>query len=250
MMLLRAGALAVAAVAVLGTLASLNSQRPNETATLRVQLAKRLFLRDEPIELELIFTNQGLAEVTVVANDTKIEIEPKAGLDAVAKRDWRSSGPGVRGGFRVAPGRSVTLRDYLQRLVESPAPGDYRLPFKARLDYYTNHETKKGVLKAVDAQGELRFTVGARDDTKLAVMLDGYLKSALQADGHDARVALSLVRNPIIVPYLVKVIESGVAPSWVVATLLPYEQVELAREAIEDALDSDRYTIEAIDVLR
>lgn len=190
----------------------------DSTLKVAVTMAKAVFLEHEPIEFKIALLTAGPGAVkpllyyptflslgaerrlTFDLKGTNLKDAPYVDMDRFSlfdRRDWLKSG------------QTLTMRCFLQRHVSQPSPGKYRLPFKLDADYLMSRPGINNE-KATTTKGELAFAVLPKNKAELGNILQSFVDQAkIPEQGTESIEALTVISDPLVVPYLLKLHQHG-----------------------------------------
>jgi len=200
----------------IAVLTAVTASAGNRDVKLQIKITaeKSAYSLGEPIELRYSVTNFGKLDC-VIALDYPY-LRSSNGQGGIELQDGEST---VTSGRQeslknelfpvriLRPGETLLRKIYLQRfLCEQLSLGKRSFSYKARIVYVERNPAGEQS-ETADGAGEFAFTVVPPDEKKLRELFDGYLKkTARWRDAQEPIEALSVVYNPIVIPYLVTLI--------------------------------------------
>jgi hypothetical protein len=204
---------------------------PRATASLAP--AQAVFVRGEPIDLDLILRNGEEAPLTVGPEyPSFFDREGKRGIKLTAKgrvlvtthdRDWgewKGGPPALPHGSSVAwepptgfgwgrgktirPGESWTVKIFLQQFTRDLEPGDYEFAYSIDIPTISRNKEREIAFRGT---GDFRVSVIKGSDSELSTALARHAKTK-NGDYWSMREAMEgliLVDSPVVVPYLIHV---------------------------------------------
>ncbi len=131
----------LAALAGQETAPSVQLRTPKEPVA-KLTLVKDTFLEHEPIALNLVVENTTLSAITFCAfyprfdgRDVQIAFDVSKSVLKIRPKPELFIGGGRRPIVELAKGDDWSMGVYLQRLLDQPKPGKYKLPFTTTLRY-------------------------------------------------------------------------------------------------------------------
>jgi hypothetical protein len=229
----------------------------------RVEVAKARFAEGEPIEIRLTVENPGTQPVELAVDYPSFAsiAEDEPGFVFSTRGTGLSLRPEEEDGLSlgkrvplvaVPPHGSWSVSVFLQRFLDSPRSGSYRLPYSLRLTGAARPDAATPLLAAV--KGELSFAV---DPAKLGELDSALLAFARRLEGSDfwgrraAVEALSVVRDERVIPHLVKMLKLGFKDEAFEA-LARFSGNDQARVVVIGLLESDdpAAVVKALDLLK
>ena len=112
----------------------------------------------------------------------------------------------------IQAGKHWSIVIYLQRFVPQPPPGIYKLPYFYDLNFYSDDDLPLARDHDVHARGKVEFRIVPRNSEHLEKIVNQYSDSVDPTEFWKSRAAieaLSLVRDPVVIPYFVRQLELG-----------------------------------------
>jgi hypothetical protein len=122
----------------------------------------------------------------------------------------QSDGFGARGLVSISPGQTYSQRLLLNEWYDFPTPGTYGVRLTTNLVF----QTAKGSSVPATAPDAITVSVSDKNDQRLRDLCAELTIKALSEDPpqdaqSDSAIALSHIRNPIVLPFLQQILESG-----------------------------------------
>jgi hypothetical protein len=127
-------------------------------------------------------------------------------------------GFGTKGTISLSPGATYTQRLLLNEWYDFPAPGSYSIALSSELPF----QTATGRLMRAAAPAPISIRIGERNEHRLrdicAALTTKVLTSVASGQAeNDAALALSHINDPIAIPFLRQILESGSSAGLVAA---------------------------------
>lgn len=226
---------------------------------LAIRMQKAEYMEGEPIGIEISIANPGQEEAKVMFDYPRFglatgtfQIDARdAGLKA---KTFEPGTGGVVPTIRVTPGETFTTTIFLQRFVEQPGPGKYQIPFSLELARADASPIEGGNTSFLKSRGRLSFLVRPTAPGQLDPILRRYAESLDEEAYWTRRVAveaLSVTDDPIVVPYLKRILSDPSRGALGLKALERFPNESDARAAIIEVLDSDQFLVvaQALEVL-
>jgi hypothetical protein len=234
------------------TSAAMGIQPTNESTLLKVELEKSSFIEHEPIQLLLTIGNRGRKPLSAFHRTPVLSFDlENTGLSRVEGQ--AAVEMGITATARIEPGGSVSVPLFLQQFIRPPRPGKYRVPLVLRTEVYHPDDSNKRTYAFAETKTEILFTVTGRHDQKLRAVCEAYFHKATDPDNSERQweglQGLAAIGDPIVVPYLIRLAADMFSAGQALHLLSRFKDVEQARDAVQQALESQTQSVVA-DALR
>lgn len=202
--------------------------------SLSIALEKESFAEGEPIKLTLTVSNEGMdpfkfemknpwARWTSFNKLTFHSDDPAFGLQSMPFIEY----DGLVPAFTLKSGEKREFTLFLQRYVKQPLPGDHEVNYECELPIRFQPPEDKGYVEVfnphfrpfAEGKGKLVFKVEPSRKEELEKIYSHYLDLIKEsASRQEADEALSVVEDPLVVPFLLQAgLHGGTQATWALA---------------------------------